>query len=105
MQVDLDGSFRYAKSVFVEMADPGHAVEEVLPNPNKDRFTLSVKLPEGLAYQVRITDTNGQVRWAQGGTSEGEFNLAPALADLPTGIYFIRASTAMGQVVRRFEVE
>ncbi|MCC6723915.1 MAG: DUF4215 domain-containing protein [Saprospiraceae bacterium] len=104
-QVDFDGASKFSKLVQVEFEGREHKLE-VLPNPNAGQFRLALALPKGINYQVSISNTSGQTKWIQGGTSSGAFTISPLLdSPLPSGIYFVKASTAWGNVVKRMVVQ
>ena len=67
------------------------------PNPVYDQITLDV-IGNTAAY-IQITDLKGQV--VSGNTySRGKTRIE--LSALPAGIYFIKATTAEGTVVKKF---
>jgi hypothetical protein len=97
-QVDFDGSFKYSKSIEVEINTPSSFVlEQNYPNPFNPSTTIRFSIPIETDVRLNVYNTLGQevAQILNGRLKEGyhEVNFSANGGDavnLPSGIYFYR---------------
>jgi len=73
----------------------------VFPNPVSDRLNVKLELNTATELEVRLFDSFGRQVFRQPSTlATGSFSQQLLLADLPSGTYFLKITTATGSVVR-----
>jgi photosystem II stability/assembly factor-like uncharacterized protein len=84
--VDDDGSFRYSKTVAVELSKPNSKEWALYPNPVKDKIFLSGNEDVSGEQVVQITDINGKIVLK---TTVQQMRNGLSVNDLPNGSYVL----------------
>ncbi len=102
--MDLDGSYEYSKIINVVL-DHENSVGEIIPNPVRNDFSLSIDALQNTKAQVQISNNLGQVLFAGSQSiNKGESNLSFSTNEFPNGIYWIRIIIEGNNFIRKFEV-
>lgn len=97
--IDLDGSFRYSKTVTVQGTCAGKWQLALYPNPATDVSTINVLAKEGLfdgKYSISVLSSNGQLVRRQEVKLNGVKSFPLSVVGLSSGAYRVRIDGADG---------
>ncbi|MEM8560308.1 MAG: T9SS type A sorting domain-containing protein [Bacteroidota bacterium] len=107
-QVDFDGAFEYSPEVELALGVAGtHTLSAAYPNPFADQATFSLAVAQAQPVEVAVYDALGRrVATLFDGAMQADQARALTLdaADLPSGLYVIRAQGRTFSEVRRVTV-
>lgn len=92
-QIDFDGKFEYSKTVSVTVAAATSGISQLAPNPFTTEMNITIKAAAAGTASVVVMDMVGKIHHAF--TSEvgsGAQTIKFETADMPDGIYFVRAT-------------
>lgn len=92
-QIDFDGKFEYSKTVSITVATPTSGISQLSPNPFSNEMNVTIKAASSGTASVVVMDMVGKVHHSF--TSEvnsGAQTIRFETADMPDGIYFVRAT-------------
>ncbi len=103
-QIDLDGAYEYSSLVELSVAPTGFSLD-VRPNPAQSAATAWLDLDQAGHASVRVHDSLGRVLAVlHDGTLPSGRHALPLAAELPTGVYFVRAQVQGGIQTSRLVV-
>ncbi|HHS96120.1 MAG TPA: T9SS type A sorting domain-containing protein, partial [Phaeodactylibacter sp.] len=89
-----------ALSCMSAVEEPERATIEVSPVPADEWLRVAVQFPqEGLAYQIQLTDTKGQLLKELSGKGNGTIHLD--ITSLASGLYWLRLRDELGKEYTR----
>ncbi|WP_207513373.1 T9SS type A sorting domain-containing protein [Longitalea luteola] len=100
---DIDGNYKYSKTVIIKFDDELSANLQLFPNPVKD--VLQVQIPNGLngTIGLQIIDMNGRVIKRNNFASDGNaLNTPLDVSTLVKGVYILKVQAGSTTLISRF---
>ncbi|MCU0443084.1 MAG: T9SS type A sorting domain-containing protein [Bacteroidia bacterium] len=92
-QIDFDGKFEYSKTVSITVATPTSGISQLSPNPFSNEMNVTIKAASSGTASVVVMDMVGKVHHSfTSEVSSGAQTIRFETADMPDGIYFVRAT-------------
>lgn len=92
--VDLDGKFRYSKTIQVVLASKAIYLYSLSPNPARDYVTVGIASNKAVTAEVSLVSLSGSLVQRQTiPLQKGSNNYRLSTASLPHGLYYLRFGT------------
>jgi hypothetical protein len=105
-QVDTDGRQAYSSVVAVSRpGEPAALQAAIFPNPNQGSFLVRVQQAAAQPAQLQVLNVRGQTVYQRSlpAAASAEYSVAPP--QLPTGIYWVRITTATGTTTEKVSIQ
>eukprot|EP00903_Cladosiphon_okamuranus_P000249 g249.t1 len=76
----------------------------IAPNPATDELNVTISLPTAEVLRIATYDSNGKQMRSKQVEAQTATTIQLLTADYPAGVYFLKVTTASGQVTKKFVV-
>ncbi|MEO1448747.1 MAG: T9SS type A sorting domain-containing protein, partial [Bacteroidota bacterium] len=99
-QVDFNGKFSYSSTIEIGLSRENEASINLFPNPASATLTVQIKAPQPSSAQIELIDLQGQsLSTTIVPIQSGQAQSTLLLADLSSGVYFVRARLSDGRPI------